>query len=61
MVGLVPTIHVFFRGKAVIKAWMLATRASMTAGPSSLCLQKAEKGVKEQRALELRRFLTFWT
>ncbi|WP_280528814.1 hypothetical protein [Bosea sp. ANAM02] len=28
---------------------------------SSLNLQKAEKGVKEQRALELRRFLTFWT
>ncbi len=26
---------------------------------SSLNLQKAEKGFKEQRALELRRFLTF--
>ncbi len=30
MVGLVPTIHVFLRERAVFKTWMLATRASMT-------------------------------
>ena len=60
MVGLVPTIHAFFRAGGV-QDGDVRHKGEHDARASSLNLQNAEKGVKEQRAFEPRRFLTFWT
>ncbi|KQK31823.1 hypothetical protein ARD30_02800 [Bosea thiooxidans] len=60
MVGLVPTIHVFLRAGGVQDV-DARHKGEHDGRASSLNLQKAEKGVKEQRAFEPRRLLTFWT
>jgi hypothetical protein len=59
MVGIVPTIHGFVRAGGVQNV-DAPHKAGHDARASSLNLQKAEKGVKEQRA-PARHFLTFWT